>query len=361
MATRRLRAIPYFLFFFALAQLAFSAAAPLSLVYEHRMDYNVVKDNLSDVGRTLDMLAKYIRKQGLKRYVILLGDSVMYSGPGGPGQSVSRFMDDIAEEKGLPPVFNLAIPAAQVGDFYTLLLMMDERGIATDYVVMNLIYAGFVKRDPDPPVVYWLERDLKRLDPQAFGEIAGDLERSRENKDRLTWLETFLEYRVYSKIPFLKYRDFVRAYAMKAVGFQPETTGDTRPWYEKGYLRGLMTGPVYERQFDASPLVLDGSNPNVAFLERIVRHQEGKRLLVHMSPFNRTLTRDDSSRPEFVRNMEELSAFLGKMASDRGFDYADLAFRIPDSLFSDHMHLVANGYKTLAETLWDYIMLGRWF
>lgn len=134
--------------FLVLSQIAFAAAVPLSLAHNYRMGYNVVKDNLADVGATLDLIAKDIRARHLDDYVILLGDSVTYSGPGGPTQSVSRHMNEVASSGGLPPVYNAAIPAAQMGDFYTLLLMLDERGISTDHVTLNLIYPGSVKRDP---------------------------------------------------------------------------------------------------------------------------------------------------------------------------------------------------------------------
>ena len=345
----------------ALCQFAISAVVPVSLVYNYRMDYIVVKDNLANVGATLDLLARDIKEKGLTDYLLLLGDSVAYSGPGGPSQSLSRFMNDVASSEALPPVYNLAIPAAQMGDFYTMLLMLDERGISTDHVALNLIYAGFVARDPDPPIVYWLERELQRLDPAAYLEVAGDLARSQENKDRPTRFESFLEYEVYSRIPVLKYRDFARAVIERRLGAQNQETGDPRAWFEKPYLKDALTGPVYERLFDPTPLRLDSSNLNVTFLSRIMDHQNDKDLLLYMSPLNKTLMSEETSAPGFIRSMASLNEFLDDMACERGFTYVDLSDAVPHELFSDHMHLIPEGYNLLSTVLWQRIGLARWF
>lgn len=354
-------AIIYTVTFLVLSQVVFAAAAPLSLAYNDRMDYNVVKDNLAGVGATLDLVAKDIRARHLQGYVILLGDSITYSGPGGPSQSLSKYMDDAAAKTGLPPVYNVAIPAAQMGDFYTLLLMLDQRGISTDHVMVNLTYAGFVKRDPDPPIVYWLERELRELDPAAYQLAAADLAASSENKNRPDKVDSFLEYDVFSEIPALKYRDFIRMAAEYRLGMASQVIGDSRPWYEKENLKQDLQAPVYQKQFDPASFVLDESNLNVAFLRLIARHQQGKDLLVYMSPVNKELMSEETSAPGFVRNEARLSSFLEGEAADYGFQYADLSDAMPYALFSDHLHLVADGYMALADILWNQARLGKWF
>jgi len=322
------------------------------MVYSHRVDYNVIKDNLADFGATLDLIARDIKDKGLDDYVILLGDSVAYSGPGGPLQAVSRYMDDIAREEDLPPVYNLAIPAAQMGDFYTILLMLDERGISTGHVILNLIYGGFVLRDPDPPIVYWLEHDLERLDPAAFAEISDELLRSRENKDRPDPIDLFIEYRVYSKAPVLKYRDFIRKAVEYRLGTASLALGDARPWYEKEGLAEILKDPMYQRFYDPTPLILDESNLNVLFLDKIALHQAGKDLTVFMSPLNKDLMTEEASDPGYVANAAELRRFLETMAETLGFTYTDLTYSIPPNLFSDHVHLTWEGYMKLADLLW---------
>jgi len=339
------------LLFFVVSQVLLAVSAPY-LVYNHRMDYSVIKDNVACVGATLDAVKKYIRSRNLEEYIVLLGDSVTYSGPGGPLQSVSFYMNQRASENGWLPVFNFAIPAAQMGDLYTLLLMLDERGISTDRVVLNIGYASFVKRDPDPPIVYWLEQDLRRLDPTAYREVEYDLVRSKENKNRPGPIESFLEYNIYSRIPILKYRDFVRAAMERKLGVRSQETGGPRPWFEKKYLRSVLKGPVYQRQFDPSPMVLDESNSAVYFLKRIVEHQRDKGLLIYMNPLNKVLMKEETSVPGFVDNMNKLSAFLSQTAEDYGFTYVDLTDAIPCHMFSDHLHLIADGYRLLADHLW---------
>ncbi len=356
-----LSSVTYASVFLVLLQMGFSALMPLNLVYTYRMDYNVVKDNPANVGTTLDLIARDIRHKHLEDYIILLGDSITYSGPGGPYQSVSRYMSDVAENGQLPPVYNLAIPAAQMGDFYTLLLMLDERGISTDHVILNLIYAGFVERDPDPPIVYWLEQDLRRLDPSAYQEITDDLAKSKENKGRPGHIDSFLEYEVYSKIPILRYRDFVRKAIEYRLGAASQVIGDSRPWYKKPSLREDLQAYVYQRQFDPSPLVLNSSNPNVSFLDRIALHQTGKSLIVYMSPLNKELMRREVSSPGFVENSANLNGFLKGMAAALGFSYVDLTDSIPSGQFSDHLHLTSDGYRHLADILWTEVKLENWF
>lgn len=348
--------LKYGLVFFVLSQVLLELFLPLSLVYNYRIDYNIIKDNLTDINRVLDRLKLYIQRNGIEDYIIIIGDSVAYSGPGGPLQSVSYYMNQISREKSLPPVFNLAIPAAQMGDFYTLLLMLDERGISTDKVIINLLYAGFVKRDPDPPVVYWLERELKRLDPVSYAQVADALLASNENKNRPDPFETFLEEYVYNWIPVLRYRDFLRAGLFKVFGAYNEVTGDTRPWYEKPYLKSLLQDPVYKRQFDPAPFALDDSNPNVFFLKRIAEHQRGKSLLLFMSPINRELMAEEVAKPGFLQNFVSLNDFLKDLASEYSFVYRDLSNVVPARLFSDHLHLVSEGYRYFAGILWKEIL-----
>jgi len=354
--TQSWRASVYVLFFLVSSQLVLAVALPSSMVYLYRMDYSVIKDNLATVGATLDIVRREIKRKGFEDYVILLGDSITYSGPGGPFQSISFYMDEEASRRGLPPVFNFAIPAAQMGDFYTLLLMLDEREISTKHVILNLTYAGFVKRDPDPPIVYWLERDLQRLDHDVYGEVAEDLARSQENKNRPGRFEAFLEYEVYPRIPILKYRDFIRASIERLLGARSRETGDPRPWFEKEYLREALKAPVYQRQFDPSPVILDDSNPNVFFLKRIVEHQRGKDLVIYMSPVNKALMREETQAPGFIRNMGAINTSMADMAQRYSFTYVDLTDAIPYELFSDHLHLVADGYRLLAGILWQELV-----
>ncbi|HHV79795.1 MAG TPA: hypothetical protein GXX40_09355 [Firmicutes bacterium] len=332
--------------FFVLFQILLVVCLPLSTVYYYRMDYDVVKDNIADVGATLDMVKREIRQKHLEDYVILLGDSIMYSGPGGPTQSIGYFLN-----RGCEWVFNLAIPAAQMGDFYTLLLMLDERGISTDHVVLNLTYAGFVKRDPDPPIVYWLGRELARLDLETYRSIAPDLARSREKQWSSDPFDSYLEYEVYPRIPVLKYKDFIRAAVERKLGLRPIQEGDPRPWREKAYLKELLKQPVYRKTFDPSPLQLDDANPNVAFLKRIAEHQKGKDLLLFMSPINPELMQDEINEPGFVRNEVRLNSFLEDMACHYGFQYIDLSGVISPDQFADHVHLTGEGYKSLARII----------
>lgn len=333
---------------------------PLGLVYENRVEFEIIKDNPADIDCVLDLIKKTVQREGISEYFIILGDSIAYSGPGGPEQSVSRYMNDIAENRGLPPVFNLAVPAAQVGDFYTLLLKLEEKGISTDNVIINLIYGGFVKRDPRPPAVYWFYRDLEKLDPHACDVVRDHLDRARaaevgEKPGGIkARIQEFLQYEVFPLVPVLKYRDFLRDAIFRKAGV-PRTTGDARPWYEKPYLPGLLKQDEYQRLFSPEPVVLDEANPNVFFLKKIAERQRGKNLFIFMSPVNSELMREEVSRPGYKQNLNDINAFMDQLARDYSFHYRDLSDAIPQELFSDHLHLISRGYQRLAEILWDWV------
>lgn len=194
--------------------------------------------------------------------------------------------------------------------------------------------------------------DLRRLDPAADRKVEYDLIRSKENKNRPGPIESFLEYSVYSRIPILKYREFVRAAIERKLGVRSQETGDPRPWFEKEYLMDALKAPVYQRQFDPSPMALDECNPAVYFLKRIAKHQSGKGLLIYMNPLNKALMKEETSAPGFVDNMNRLKAFLSQTAEDDGVTYVDLTDAIPYHMFSDHLHLTADGYRLLADHLW---------
>ncbi len=346
--------------FFFLTQVLMEYLIPLGLVYQNRVEFEILKDNPADIDCVLDLIKRSVEREGLSEYFIVLGDSVAYSGPGGPEQSVSRYMNDTAGERGLPPVFNLAVPAAQAGDFYTLLLKLEEKGISTDNVIINLIYGGFVKRDPRPPVVYWFERDLARLDPKSYEAVRVHLEQARSartgaNPRKINEkIQEFLQYQVFPALPVLKYRDFIRDAIFRKIGV-PRSTGDARPWYEKPYLPGLLKQAEYQRLFSPEPVVLDDTNPNVLFLEKIAERQRGKNLFVFMSPVNSELMKEEVSRPGYKQNLKEINAFMDQLARDYSFHYRDLSDAIPQELFSDHLHLVSRGYQRLAEILWDWV------
>jgi len=347
--------------FFCLMQILMEFLMPLAVVYQNRVDFEILKDNPADIDCVLDLIKRTIQRQGISEYFIILGDSVAYSGPGGPEQSVSRYMNDMASSRGLPPVFNLAVPAAQVGDFYTLLLKLEEKGISTDNVIINVIYGGFVKRDPRPPVVYWFYRDLQRLDPGAYNAVRNHLDQAKvaETGEKPGGVKErigeFLQYEVFPLIPVLKYRDFLRDALLRKAGV-PRNTGDARPWYEKPYLPDLLKQDEYQRLFSPEPVTLDDTNPNVFFLRKIAEHERGKNLFVFMSPVNSELMKEEVSKPGYKQNMNNINAFMGQLARDYSFHYRDLSDAIPQELFADHLHLISPGYERLAKILWDWVV-----
>ncbi|KJS19441.1 MAG: hypothetical protein VR72_18490 [Clostridiaceae bacterium BRH_c20a] len=166
-----MRTFKYVLIYLLIIQFALYYIVPLDMVYGYRMDYELVKNNIHNIDTILEQISKEVKNKDLKEYVIILGDSVAFSGPGDSQQSIGYYLEEINREKNgenATRFFNLSMPAMQVGDIYTMLLKLDKYGISTDNVILNITYAGFVKRDPDPPIVFWFRDNLKNMDQEAM-------------------------------------------------------------------------------------------------------------------------------------------------------------------------------------------------
>ena len=116
------------------------------------MNYDMVKNRTTNIDAVLEQVKLIIEKEHLKDYIVILGDSVAYSSPGSSNSSLAYYLNEMAKKEGKHfLVLNLAMPAMQTGDIYTMLLKMKQHGISNDHVIINVTYAGFVKRAPSPP------------------------------------------------------------------------------------------------------------------------------------------------------------------------------------------------------------------
>lgn len=349
--------LAYFAVALLIFQIAMDSLIPLSLVYDYRVNYNVLKDNVSDMDPVLDLISRTIKQKGITDYCILLGDSIAYSGPGGSDESISYYLNQISQKHGGSMVFNLAFPAAQLGDVYTMLYKLHEKGIATDNVIINITYGSFAKRDPNPPIVYWLTKELERLDVDTYEDILPILKASTENPDTRRNFDVFLDRWVYQHIPILKYRNFIRNWIFSTVGVPPEVEGDKRPWYQKPYLKELLERPEYGREFSDEPFEMSAKNPNVYFIHKILEQDSKRRMFFFLSPVNSELMAEKTSKPGFHENLTRIDELFASVAEK--VHYCDLINAIDSDEFCDHLHLTPRGYETLAEILWEWINEGN--
>lgn len=359
------RAVLYVPLLLVAIQVAFPALVPPGLVYDYRLGYEYFRTNHSDLHLAIHVIRDQVRREKLadEDYAFVLGDSVAYSARTSPEESLGPYLEATARESGSRlRVFNLAQPSMQMGDIYTVILMLKEHGLSTRHLMINMLYGGFVARTPFPPAVFWLEDDLRRLDPGTYGRLLPQLAAARLDplsKPPATLDARFDRYaslRIYPHIGPLAYRDFLWAALIKRLtGADPKPEKiDARPWTEKAYLATLLKEDQYQRQFLDAAFVLDESNAQVYFIDRIIAATPGDQVLFFLSPVNQTLMRDNVRKPGYQENLRRLDAFF----AGRLMIYLNLDRSLPDGLFADHLHLTPDGNRVLAEILWQALETG---
>lgn len=317
------------------------------------MNYDLIKDRPTNVEAVLTHVKRTIQKEGLKDYIIILGDSVAYSSPGPASASIGYYMNEIAigENKKMR-VFNLAMPSMRVGDIYTMLLKMEQYGISNNNVIINLLYAGFVDRAPYPPPVFWMDYQLKLLDRKTYD--TSYLPYSQKEYTVSDEISRYVDHWMYSNIPVLKYKDYIQVFAkdtMKALIHKPDTPEEIGPWYEKPFLRELLSQYEYQRGYSTTPFDISANNPQIDFLNKILERQEGKNTLFFLAAINEPLVEGFFDKEKYNQNV----ALIGEYFEDKQVNYVNYNGKIPFDLFSDQIHLTPNGYRLLAEELWREI------
>lgn len=351
-----MKSFKYVLGYLLLIQLALPYLVPFDLVFRDRMDYSLVKDNLSNIDVILDQIDLQIKTEKLRNYIIILGDSIAYSGPGNASQSIGFYMQELARESSPAHpcrIFNLSMPAMQTGDIYTMLLKLDQHHISTDNVILNVEYSGFVARQPSPPSVFWLKKDLKSLDNESFNRVLVNL-KANNYKDQID-LESYVHQLVWNNVEMYRYSAFLKKGLKNvyrdAIGIGPidDSIGDSRPWFEKEGLRQILQQQEYRLGFSSQAFDMSINNPQIYFLDKIIAHQKNKHTLVFLAAANETLTHDEVMAPGYIQNLRQIDHYF-QMQS---VGYLNLQGKINPNLFSDHLHLTAVGYWQLAQLLWN--------
>jgi hypothetical protein len=310
---------------------------PERAVYRHRLSYPLILDNRRNIDAALEQIRNQIRRDRLDHYVIVLGDSVFFGSPGSSDQCPSAFME---QEAGDRTIFNLALPAAQTGDIYTMLLMLDRYGISTKSLIFNVRYASFVPRHPYPPVVFWWTEELRRLDPAAFAKMVPQLESTgyQLHKPPYQWLTYMLNEKLFPLFGLMQYKDYVRKYLneewLRLTGRQvPDDALDTPvPWYEKDRqaIQNYMEDAQLKEDFTDDPLDLTPANPDIYFMDRIMRHQAGTDTMVVLTGANEQLMSEYVRKTGYQDNLKRLDEYFARQP----VQYLNLEGRISDRLFT---------------------------
>lgn len=363
--------IGFVLLFCVVLQATIGLFIPTRWLYNYRVDYESVKNNMAaGLHLAIDRIAAEIEANPSQEYVVLLGDSVTYSGPGGPEQSIGYYLERWSrgatseDRAGLAPqevaprkaqgrplkVYNLAEPGMMAGDIYTVLLMLQEKQIPLKRVALNLNYAGFPAKGQGQPYFAWLGEELRRLDRTAWEKAGGTA------SQRPDWTKQF-RTTVLKPIALWQYRDLLRAHLLSPLGLGASAEViDVRPWTEKPTLKDLMRQPLYQSVVDPRPLDLTETNPNVYLWNKMIEKLQGSDVLVYFSPVNQGLMGEWTQNPDYQANVRQIDAFFASKPIryvnwESGF--------MPDPLFTDHLHMVPEGYQKLAAAIGEALMAPR--
>ena len=155
----------------------------------------------------------------------------------------------------------------------------------------------------------------------------------------------------------VRYRPFVRARLIGALGVAAgREVRHTRPWHQKPHLKEIIEQYEHARGFNDAPFVLDRSNPQVYFIEKIMDAvaAEGGRVLFFLTPINQVLMEARVTKPGYRENLRRLDEFFAV----RHASYLNLQSAVSQELFADYVHLTPEGYRVLAGILWEALRDG---
>jgi hypothetical protein len=308
----------------------------------------------------LDKISQQISQENIQNYIVVLGDSIAFSGPGNSDQSIGYYMQEIARDADDHPVrvYNLAMPAMQGGDIYTMLLKLDQHRISTDNVIINVTYTGFISREPSPPIVFWLKDELKSLDETSFNRVLPNL-RANGYTDKYDIISEVRNL-VWNNMELFRYSAFLKKELdnrwRKIEGLPPwdDSLGDARPWYEKEGLTEALHQDEYKAYFSGKAFDMSENNPQIYFLNKIIAHQRDKNTLIFLAAANQVLMQDLVTAPGYIDNLGRIDQYF----KAQPVNYINLQGKIDPNLFSDHVHLIDTGYRELAQLLWEKFKIG---
>lgn len=357
-----MKSVKYVVVYLIVLQFLIPYLIPQDKVYHNRMDYPLTAlGDSNNIDPVLDQIKREISANPDDDYIIMLGDSVLYGSPGNSDQSPNVFMEQRAQadpDSTIKRVYNLALPANQLGDLYTMLLKLDQYGISTDNVILNIRYPSFMPREGWPPVVFWMQKQLNARDSETFEYVSSQLKATKYELPG-SWYEHykyFIYQEVMYRIPMFQYKDYIQKswehlkLQVQGKPIPDDALGDPNPWYTKEHLRKYMEDPEIINSYVDTPFDFSDSSLDIYFLKQIFAHQQGKNTLFVMTGVNQELMQDFVSKPGYQENMEQIDGLFEDREDVR---YINLEGVLDDDLFSDHTHFTPEGYEELGNLLWD--------
>ncbi|NOV02675.1 hypothetical protein [Paenibacillus planticolens] len=344
----------FIVLFLLILDICLPFAVPIDEIYHYRLSYKLILDNRNDFKVALDKIKRDIDRKKLKDYIIILGDSVFYGSPGKSDDTFNAFIQKELAGGKTQQIYNLSLPASQIGDIYAMLLMLDDYGISTDRLIFNVRYASFVSRDTDETALFWWMDELRSMDVRAYQRLLPSSSNGAPPAKPYQQVKNGIENVILPHFRLFSYKDYLNQtvqdeWNRKTNGVvASDELGPSEPWYEKD-IQGYLEQPEIKKSFSDAPLDLTERNVDVYFLNKIIEHQKSKDTLLVMTGTNHSLMKDLTGKKGYQENLKTLNDFL----VSQPIDFLNLEDSIPDQLFTDHTHFMPEGYHVLARLVWD--------
>lgn len=345
---RILRKSVIFLIIFLLStEIIFAYVFPARYVYNQRINYDVFKDNVYSIELAVKSIKQTISREKIKNYYIFIGDSVGYGTPCPPEKTISSYLNIISkkEHKDIR-FFNLALPSTMFGDFYTVLLLLEKYDVSIDNVILNFSYWEINAKTP----TYWFKHYLKELDSNSYNKM---VELGAIKEDSL-WKSTKAEiYHFANKnIGIIGNSGFI---TNKIKSITNSLLKESKPalsvWSSKTDLKKAMSKPENRWYFSDKKFNLTENSVQIYFINKIIELQKDKNIIFILNATNNKLLEDETSKQGYQDNINAIE----KLFNDKNANFLNYNNKVDYKLFSDHVHLLPDGYSFIAQDLWNKI------
>ncbi len=341
------KAIVFLIIFLISTEIIFACAFPARYVYNQRINYDVFKDNVYSIELAVKSIKKIVIRENIKNYYICVGDSVGYGTPCPPDKTISSNLNAISKKEGKDiRFFNLALPSTMFGDFYTILLLLQKYGVSTDNVILNFSYWEINAKTP----TYWFNHYLKELDSNSYKEMVD----SGAIKEDSLWKNIKAEiYHFANKnIGIIGSSGYV---TNKIKSTTNNLLKESKPvlsvWSSKADLKNTMSKPENSWYFSDKKFNLTETGIQIYFINKILELQKDKNIIFVLNASNNQLLKDQTSKQGYKDNIDSIE----KLFNDKNAKFINYNNKVDYKLFSDHVHLLPEGYFFIAQDLWNKI------
>lgn len=341
------KSIIFLLIFLLSTELIFASVFPTRYVYNQRINYDVFKDNIYSIETTIKSIKRIIKNENIENYYIFIGDSVGYGTPCPPDKTISSYLNHLSKKDGEDiRFFNLALPSTMFGDYYTVLLLLDKYGVSTDNVVLNFSYWEIGTKNP----TYWFKHYLEELDKDSYNKM---LQLGTIKEDSM-WEVTKSELYHFANnnISIVKYSGFttnkIKLLSNKLLR-EPETILSV--WSSKEDLKKNISKPENRWYFSDAKFDMTEKSAQIYFLKKIIDKQKNRNITFILNAMNNELLKEETSKQGYKDNISSIEKFF----SNNNASFINYNNKIDYKFFSDHVHLLPEGYYFVAQDLWNKI------